>query len=87
MGLADHGWDAETPLWYYVLREADVQQDGDRLGEVGGRIVSEVLVGIIDADPNSYRAVDRSWRPTLPAANDSRYGIADLIRAPALAND
>jgi len=86
VGLADHGWDAETPLWYYVLREADVQQGGDRLGEVGGRIVGEVLVGIINADPESYRVVDRSWRPTLPAATPDRYGVGDLIRAPALAN-
>jgi hypothetical protein len=86
VGLAEHGWGYETPLWYYVLREADVQQEGDRLGEVGGRIVGEVLVGLIDADPESYRAVDRSWRPTLPAATSERYGIADLIQAPALAN-
>jgi hypothetical protein len=86
VGLAQHGWDAETPLWYYVLREADIQQDGDRLGEVGGRIVGEVLVGLIDADPESYRAVDRTWRPTLPAASPERYGIADLIQAPALAD-
>jgi Animal haem peroxidase len=86
VGLAELGWEAETPLWYYVLREADVQQEGDRLGDVGGRIVGEVLVGIIDADPDSYRAVDRTWRPTLPAATPGRYGIADLIRAPALAN-
>jgi hypothetical protein len=85
VGLAQHGWEAETPLWYYVLREADVRQDGDCLGEVGGRIVAEVLVGIVDADPESYRAVDRSWRPTLPAGTDGRYGITDLIRAPALA--
>jgi hypothetical protein len=86
VGLVEHGWEAETPLWYYVLREADVQQDGDRLGEVGGRIVGEVLLGIIDADPDSYRSVDRSWRPTLPAAAPDYYGIADLIRASALAN-
>jgi hypothetical protein len=86
VGLIEHGWEAETPLWYYVLREADVQQQGDRLGKVGGRIVSEVVVGIIDSDPDSYRAVDRTWRPTLPAATSDRYGIADLIRAPALAN-
>jgi Animal haem peroxidase len=85
VGLTQHGWDAETPLWYYVLREADVQQQGDRLGEVGARIVGEVLVGIIDADPESYRAVDRGWSPTLPAAAPGRYGIADLIRAPVLA--
>ncbi len=86
VGLVRYGWDAETPLWYYVLREADIQQDGDRLGHVGGRIVGEVLVGIIDADPDSYRAADRTWRPTLPAATADHYGIADLIRASALAN-
>lgn len=86
VGLAQHGWQAETPLWFYVLREADVQQQGDRLGEVGGRVVGDVLVGIIDADPESYRAVDRGWRPTLPAATSDGYGIADLILAPALAN-
>jgi hypothetical protein len=85
VGLSPRGWEAETPLWYYVLREADIQQDGDRLGEVGGRIVGEVLVGIVDADPESYRAVDRSWRPTLPASTEGRYGITDLIRAHALA--
>ncbi len=86
VGLVEHGWDAETPLWYYVLREADVQEQGDRLGELGGRIVGEVLVGIIDADPDSYRAVDPTWRPTLPAAIPGGYGIADLIRATTLAN-
>jgi hypothetical protein len=85
VGLAEHGWDAETPLWYYVLREADVQHQGDRLGEVGGRIVGEVLVGIIDADPESYRAVDRSWQPSLPAADSDRYRITDLLGAVALA--
>jgi hypothetical protein len=85
VGLAEHGWHAETPLWYYVLREADVQQNGDRLGAVGGRIVGEVLVGIVDADPESYRAADPAWRPTLPAADPAAYGIADLLRAPALA--
>jgi hypothetical protein len=85
IGLDEHGWAAETPLWYYVLREADIQQQGDRLGDVGGRIVGEVLVEIIDADPESYRAVDRSWRPTLPCADADRFGIADLLRAPGLA--
>lgn len=84
VGLVEHGWDSETPLWYYVLREADVQQQGDRLGEVGGRIVGEVLVGIIDADPESYRTLEPAWRPTLPAAAPDRYGIADLVRAPVL---
>ena len=35
--LAEHDWDAETPLWFYILREAAARHDGDRLGDVGGR--------------------------------------------------
>ena len=71
VGLAEHGWAGETPLWFYILKEADVLHDGDRLGPVGGRIVGEVLVGIIDADPESFRSVDpagrRRCRPGAPA--------------------
>ena len=63
VGLASTGWHGETPLWYYVLREADTCTDGNRLGPVGGRIVTEVLVGLIDADGTSYRQGDQEWRP------------------------
>ena len=63
VGLASRGWHGETPLWYYVLREADACTGGHRLGPVGGRIVTEVLVGLIDADATSYRQGDQEWRP------------------------
>jgi Animal haem peroxidase len=82
VGLAEHGWSGETPLWIYILREADVLCDGDRLGPVGGRIVGEVLIGIIDSDPESFRSVDRSWRPTLPAQDPDSFGIADVLAPP-----
>jgi hypothetical protein len=77
-GLAASGWKGETPLWLYVLREAAVRGGGDRLGEVGGRLVAEVLLGLIDADPESYRALDPAWQPTLPAAGD-RFTVLDLL--------
>ena len=63
VGIASAGWKAETPLWYYILREADVCTGGHRLGPVGGQIVTEVLVGLIDADGTSFRQNDRNWRP------------------------
>jgi len=63
----------------YILREAYVRAAGDALGRSGGRIVAEVLVGIVDEDPSSYRAVDPSWLPTLPAAQDGSFGLADLL--------
>ena len=60
------GLDRRTPLWYYALKEAEVVQDGLRLGPVGGRIVAEVIIGLLRADPASYLSVDPRWRPTLP---------------------
>jgi hypothetical protein len=79
IGLASHGWRGETPLWFYILREADVAGDGDRLGPVGGRIVGDVLVGMLEADPEAFLTVDPNWKPTLPAADRGRYGLADLL--------
>jgi len=56
-----------------------VRSGGDRLGPLGGRIVAEVLLGIIDRDPESYRATQPDWQPTLPAARPAAFDIADLL--------
>jgi hypothetical protein len=76
--LGAAGWSDETPLWLYVLAEAEVEGDGERLGPVGGRIVAEVLIGIIDADPASYRSLEPGWEPPLPAHGE-RFGLADML--------
>lgn len=44
----------DAPLWYYVLKEAEVQYAGKMLGDVGGRIVAEVIINLLQADPNSF---------------------------------
>lgn len=77
--LGSMGWDQETPLWYYVLKESEVQSNGDRLGEVGGRIVGEVLVGLLDHDPSSFRASRPDWRPVLPSRVAGTFTMADLL--------
>jgi hypothetical protein len=82
IGLAGLGWPGETPLWYYILREAAVREDGERLGPVGSLIVGEVLLGVIDADPSSQRSVDPGWRPSLPSRQPGRFTLTDLL-APA----
>jgi hypothetical protein len=79
IGLAERGWAVETPLWFYILKEAEAVHDGDRLGPVGGRIVGEVLVGIIDGDPESFRSVDPGWSPTLPGRREGAFGLADIL--------
>jgi heme peroxidase len=73
VGVAKTGWRGETPLWYYVLREADVRSRGDRLGPVGARIVGEVLIGLLDLDPTSVRHAPRDWR--------SQASLVDLLTA------
>jgi hypothetical protein len=63
VGAASSGSPGGTPLWYYILREADVRCGGHRLGPVGGRIVGEVLVGLLDLDASSVRHAPADWRP------------------------
>jgi hypothetical protein len=63
VGIPSTCWRGDTPLWYYILREADICEGGHRLGPVGGRIVAEVFVGLVDADVTSYRRSRQEWRP------------------------
>lgn len=83
--LADFGafgsaLDTRTPLWLYVLREAELLEDGLHLGPVGGRIVAEVLIGLIELDGESYLNASSTWRPTLPARDGGTgFAMADLL--------
>src|SRR5207237_1122706 len=63
VGGAAEGSPGHTPLWYYILREADVRGGGSRLGPVGARIVGEVLIGLLDLDPTSVRHAPGGRRP------------------------
>jgi hypothetical protein len=70
------------PLWYYVLCEAqsELGDEGLRLGPVGGRIVAEVLAGLLEADPSSYVNRQPRWTPTLPRAARGDFTMPDLVR-------
>ena len=80
VGLNKLGWKSETPLWYYILKEAEVRHQGERLGDVGGRIVAEVLLGLIGGDPNSYLNAWSDWEPELPGAQEGQFTVADLLK-------
>jgi hypothetical protein len=49
---------------------------GLRLGPVGGRIVGEVILGLLTADPTSYLSAQPDWRPIFP----TRGGAPDTFR-------
>ncbi|MDQ3870442.1 MAG: heme peroxidase family protein [Chloroflexota bacterium] len=79
---SDPGWGGEAPLWFYILRESELAPyNTERLGAVGGRIVAEVLVGLLQRDPNSYLYLDPAWRPAPPIAPTAgQFGFVDLLR-------
>ncbi|HEX7308027.1 heme peroxidase family protein [Lentzea sp.] len=64
-----------TPLWFYVLREAEI--GGGRLGPVGGRITAEVFHRAMEG---SRISIVRSpyWRPTL-GPDSSTFRMVDLL--------
>jgi hypothetical protein len=70
-----------TPLWFYILREAERTQGGLRLGSVGGRIVGEVFIGLLQTDPNSFLNAQPNWEPTLPTntGNQMEFTMADFL--------
>jgi hypothetical protein len=68
-----------TPLWFYILKEAELMENGLRLGPVGSRIVGEVFIGLLKADELSYLAARPKWTPVLPSATPGDFRITDLL--------
>jgi hypothetical protein len=83
LGLSnDPGWGGEAPLWFYILKEAELPPyNAQRLGPVGGRIMAETLVGLLQRDPNSYLYLNAAWKPAPPIAPAAgQFGFVDLLR-------
>lgn len=71
LGLSnDPGWGGKAPLWFYVLKEAEVLRSGQRLGPVGGRMVAEVVLGILALDKTSYFAARPAYTPSAARMGD-----------------
>ncbi|MFN0168165.1 MAG: peroxidase family protein [Bryobacteraceae bacterium] len=71
-----------TPLWYYVLAEADRICDGQHLGPVGGRIVMETFVGLLLQDGHSFLNRDPLWTPSKTFLNEKgKFWMPELVKA------
>jgi len=67
-----------APLWFYILKEAEKRAESAQLGPVGGRIVAEVLIGLLAGDSLSYLTVKPNWKPTLGPI-EGKFTLSDLI--------
>lgn len=83
----DLGLEEHTPLFYYMLKESAIVPSTDigknaggfHLGPVGGRIVAEVVIGLLQTDPASWLSKQPDWTPTLQ--NPGRgFRMTDFLR-------
>lgn len=96
VSVAGPAFAGNCPLWTYILAEAmqnheqpdptipvteAVTISTPQLGPVGGRIVAEVFLGLLFADPSAYLHADPTWVPPEGAG----YRLKDLVEF-ALAN-
>jgi hypothetical protein len=75
-----------TPLWFYLLKESELakangdgQLNGQHLGPTGGRIIAEVLLGLLEGDKQGYINQQPAWAPPVPDADGDGVTIADVI--------
>lgn len=82
-GKSDHGHKPfKTPLWYYLLKEAEYYGAKDpkqlgKLGAVGSRLVAEVLAGAIYYG-NEYSFSDQ-WKSFIPSV-DNKVMLTDILK-------
>jgi hypothetical protein len=81
--LKEHGFLDRTPLWFYILKEAEVKANGNSLGPVGSLIVCETIIGQLWHDPASYLNQAGGWDPSKGARllnGDLIVTMRDFIR-------
>ena len=71
--VADVAWPVST------LVVSEVQTGGERMGAVGGRIVAEVMLGLLQGDRQSYLNQDPDWVPTYGQGGE--FAVKDLLEA------
>lgn len=92
--FVDHGGELKgaTPLWYYILREAeyygvgrvaekpaDGEWGGQFLGPVGSRIVGQTFLGMLWSDDSSYLRRHRNFTPAAPIADNAPFTLGRLV--------
>lgn len=74
--IVDGQFEKRTPLWFYILVEAQASPDG-RLGKVGSSIVASVMIGLARQSRDSYLRIP-GFEPTL--GGKARFQLKDLIK-------
>jgi hypothetical protein len=66
-----------TPLWFYILKESE-KGGGKHLGQVGGEIVADVLLGLLAEDKHSFVNQNPTFKPSL--GKGGKFELADVVK-------
>jgi hypothetical protein len=69
-----------TPLWYYILKEAQLVHGGARLGPVGATIIAECFLGFVHGDHDSFLWRASNWKPDLAPSGPGSFTMADMLK-------
>lgn len=83
-GYPADSFGSKTPLWLWILSEAEGAENSMRLGEVGSHLVGEFIYGSLSCDKDSVLAhrddAAAAWWPPMKAIADTgRYSMPQLI--------
>ena len=74
----------DTPLWYYILKESELLENGNRVGPVGSYLIAETINAALMFDSRSYlnQPEPDNWPPIwdLPDGRERIYGFSELFR-------
>src|SRR4029079_13003534 len=56
--LVPSGLNQETPLWYYILKEAELTAHSAHLGILGSKLLATIILSAISSDPGSYQTME-----------------------------
>lgn len=76
--LASSQLSERTPLWYYILKESAIREQGQKLGETGSAIVAETLVALIKRSRYSILQ-EPNWQPAL-GDTQGQFTMTDLLK-------
>jgi hypothetical protein len=84
--LAESGMLEQTPLWYYILKESELIENGNRVGPTGSALVAETIYAALRIDPDSFlngaTADDHPPIWNLPDERIRIYRLSELFRMP-----
>ncbi len=67
----------EAPLWFYMLAESEIRENGTRLGAVGGRVIAEVFLTQLGIDPKSYLNARKRFTPSVE--HEGAFTMGDFL--------